>query len=142
MDKYGTVEYFTALDTAAEFGCVERVKELLPHSTFEEGCRALCTAVVYKQYAVVEYLITTSDFECSVNQIVFQYQRLRAEEDRTMFNLLYTIGGRESINLLDKHLVPVKHLPMLREWANEEDAVVIAQALDGVGPHLNNRKKM
>ncbi len=120
--NYESVEYYTALETSAELGMLERVKELLPHSTFEEGSRALCTAVAYKQYAVVEYLITTSDFKCSVNQIVFQYQRLRAEEDRTMFNLLYTIGGRESINLLDTHLIPGKNFPMLREWANEEDA--------------------
>lgn len=116
-----SVEYYGALETAAELGMVERVKELLSHSTFEEGCNALCKAVAHKQYAVVEYLIAASDFECSVYHIMFQYINLRAPDDRTMFNLLYQFGRRESINLLDNYLIPGKNFAVLREWANEED---------------------
>lgn len=90
--KYGTVEFYTLLEEAAEQGQLERVKDLLPRSTFDEGCRALRAAVAYTQYNVVEYLINCVDFECSIGQIAHEYMHLR-ENDRPMFNLLYRVGG-------------------------------------------------
>jgi len=125
---YETIEFYTLLEAAAEQGRLECVKDLLPRSTFDEGCRALRAAVAYNQYDVVEYLINCVDFECSIGQIAHEYMHLR-ENDRPMFNLLYRVGGRESINLLDTYLIPGKYFPMLREWANEEDAQYLLDTL-------------
>lgn len=137
MDEYGAIEPYSPLEWAAEQGCLERVKELLPHSTFQEGGCALRSAVAYKQYEVVEHLINCVEFECSIGHIAGEYTQLR-EKDRQMFNLLYNFGGRESIDLLDTLIIQGPHFSMLREWANEQDA---QRLLNTVGPGCSQRAR-
>lgn len=137
MDEYGTIDPYSPLEWAAEQGSVERVKELLPHSTFEDMCFALRSAVAYKQYEVVEHLMTCVEFEYSIGHITGEYTQLR-EKDRQIFNLLYNFGGRESIDLLDTFIIQGANFPMLRQWANEEDA---QRLLHAVGPPCSQRTR-
>lgn len=131
VDAFGN----RALNAAVKQGHMECVQLLFPQSDYNCYDKSLCTAVIFNQFAVLQWILEQTIF--SHRSIIQAFMGLDTHApNQTAFGLLYQYAGRsafeEFLDIQRSGLqgTSLNYLVDLEEWACKEDGEKIAADVD------------